>query len=80
MLQKQRKTNEYVITNSLTNEIPDHPIGGVAVSSRNSNITKQAGNNGNIKSSEDNIIKSSQTNTDNIEMYKNPSYAETKFT
>ena len=78
MLQKQRQTNEHVITNSLTDEISDHPVGGVT----NSNITKQADNKGNIKSSEDNITKSSQTNTDNIdsEMYKNPSYAETKFT
>ena len=82
MVQKQRQTNEYVITNSLTTGIHDHPVGATA-SSRNSNIIKQADNKGNIKSSEDteyDRIKPGQPNTDNIEMYKNPSYTETKFT
>ena len=45
--------------------------------------TKPADNKGNVKSSEDTeyvINHLSQTKIDDIEMYTNPSYAETKFT
>ena len=86
MLQKQQKqqANEYVITNSLTTGVHDQPVGRVTTSSRNSHFdTKPADNKGNIKSSEDaeyDVIQSSQSNIDNIEMYENPSYAEPKFT
>ena len=82
--QQQQDTYEYdyIVTNPLT--IAVRPV--ERETGKNSNIrmdTKPADNKGNVKSSEDTeyvINNLSQTKNDDIEMYKNPSYAETKFT
>ena len=77
MVQQQKHTNEYVITNSLTTGVRDHPVGRSTASSKNRDIRMDTKPADNKEDPEYDVI---QSNNGDIEMYKNPSYAEAKFT